>query len=87
MSYVRIELLFTTDSVQYIINLLEQKNYIIIVNKMMMTNNSDEFYEDKEALAEAYAEMFEAAEILEQAYKKVTPNECSGEQNHVIDDE
>ena len=46
-----------------------------------------EEYESEEALAEAYAKLFEATEILEPAYKKVTPSECAKEQYHMTDEE
>ena len=46
-----------------------------------------EDYEDEEALLEAYAELFEATEILDQAYKKVTPNECANKQHHMLNEE
>ena len=52
---------------------------------LMMTNCTCiyEDYEDEEALCEAYTELFEATEILSRAYKKVSPSECTNEQDHM----
>ena len=54
---------------------------------MINSNRVFEDYEDEEALSEAYAELFEATEILDRAYKKVTPNECANEQDQMLDEE
>ena len=62
----------------------------------MMMNNSNRVFEDynniidsedDEDLREAYAELFEAQEILHRAYKKVTPAECASEQDHMSKEE
>ena len=56
---------------------------------LMMTNSNRIFedYEDKDAFCEVYAELFEAMEILNQAYKKVTPRECANDQHHMSNEE
>ena len=46
-----------------------------------------EEYQSKEVLSEAYAELFEATAILDQAHKKVTPSECAKEQNYITKEE
>ena len=54
-----------------------------------MTNSNCIFedYKDKEALCEAYAVLFEATEILNQAYKKVIHSECTNDQHHMSNEE
>ena len=56
---------------------------------LMMTNSNHIFedYEDKEDLCEADTELFEAIEILNRAYKKVTPSECANDQHHMSNEE
>ena len=44
-------------------------------------------YEDDDALCKAYAELFEAAEILNLAYRKVIPSECANDQHHMSNEE
>ena len=47
----------------------------------------NEDYGDDDALWEAYSELFEAAEILDRAYKKVMPSECANDQHHMSNKE
>ena len=56
-------------------------------DQMMMTeDNIDEQY-NEDNLDEIYAELYEAQEILERLYKKVTPKECASKQDHMTQDE
>ena len=48
-------------------------------NMMIINSPIYEDCENKESLSEAYTELFQATELLDQAYKKVTPNECANE--------
>lgn len=86
MQHVGIVISFQTNSVQWIdwsISMKEPHYY----DELMMTDDFEEWYEDENTLVEAYAELFEAVEILERAYKKVTPKEYSCRQDHITVDE
>ena len=56
-------------------------------NRVFEDYNNVSNSEDNEDLHEAYAELFEATEILSLAYKKVSPSECAHEQDHMSVDE
>ena len=79
MQHIDIGNFFSTNTIRWIdrsINMRPPYHYDLM---MMNLNGIFEGYKDEEALLEAYAELFEATEILDQAYKKVTPNECANE--------
>ena len=93
MRHIGIDHFFSTDTIRWIDRSVKMKpphHYD------MMMNNSNRVFEDynniidsedDEDLREAYAELFEAQEILHRAYKKVTPAECASEQDHMSKEE
>ena len=87
MRHIGIDNFFSTDTIQWIDRSVKMKHphhYDLMITNL---NRIYEDYEDKEALCEACAELFEAKEILNQAYKKVSPNECANDQHHMSKDE
>lgn len=58
-------------------------------NILMMMNSDCLFgdFEEEEVLLEMHAELFTATKILDQAYKKVTPNECAKKEDYILDEE
>ena len=56
-------------------------------NMMIINSPIYEDCENKESLSEAYTELFQATELLDQAYKKVTSNECANEKHHILNEE
>ena len=89
MRFIGINHFFSSDTIRWINRSVKMKpphHY-----DLMMTDGTrtriDKDYEDEEALCEAYAELFEATEILSRAYKKVSPSECAYEQDHMSVDE
>ena len=86
MRHIGIGNSFVTDSIQWIdqsISMKMPRHY----DEMMVTSSINEQYESGEALDEAYAKLFEATQILERSYKKVTPEECTREQDHITEEE
>ena len=86
MRHIGIDNFFSTDTIQWIDRSVKMKHphhYDLMITNL---NRIYEDYEDKEALCEACAELFEAKEILNQAYKKVSPNECANDQHHMSKD-
>ena len=84
--HISIKNSFVTDLVGWIDQSISMKmphHY----NKMMMTSSISEQYEMEEALDEAYTELYEATQILERSYKKVTLEECTCEQNHMTEED
>lgn len=53
---------------------------------MMIYEIEEQYKEDEDALAEAYAELFKVAEILESSYKKLAAEEYSCDQDHMMVD-
>ena len=69
----------TTDLVSWINRLISMK-HLHHCNELMI---EEQHYEDKEHIAEVYAELSSAAEMSERAYNKVTPAEYALEQDHI----
>ena len=93
MRHISIDNFFSMDTLCWIDRSVKMKpphHYDLMMNN---SNRVFEDYKDKlnteedEELREAYAELFEATEILHQAYKKVTPSECANDQHHMSDEE
>ena len=86
MHHIGINNFFSTDTIRWIncsVNMKSPYHYELMCMKAPLM----EKYESKEALSEAYAELFEATAILDQAYKKITPSECAKEQDHMTKEE
>ena len=65
---------------------MKPPHYYDLMMMMMNSNCVFEKYEDEGDLLEAYAELFEATEILNQSYKKVIPSKYANERDNMWDE-
>ena len=86
MTDIGIDNSFSTNTIQWIDRSIKMKSPHHC--DLMMTNFNCIFedFEDKDALSEAFAELYKAT-TLDQAHKKVTPTEYINEQDHMLDKE
>ena len=83
MRFIRIEHYFSLDTIPWIARSVKMKPPHHYDLMMIDCTCIYKDYEDKEALCKAYAELFEVTKILSCTYKKVSPNECANEQDHM----
>ena len=74
IQHIGIDNLFFTDTIRWIDQSVKMKHPHHYDLMMTDLNPIYEDYKDKEVLCKAYAELFKATEILNQAYKKVSPS-------------
>ena len=86
MQHIGIDNFFTTDTIRWIdrsVKLKPPHHYYMMA---LFAKQINENYEDGDALSEAFAKLYEVT-ILDRAYKKVTPTECTNEQVHMLNEE
>ena len=86
MRHIGIDNFFSTDTIRWIDRSVKMKPPHHYDMMALFAKRIKENYEDGDALSEAFTELYEAT-ILDRAYRKVTPVECSNEQDHMTDEE